>query len=245
MIGTMNPQADMRISASGDSALNVRFGERIDESVSARVLAFDRAVHAAHIDGVVETVPAYASVLVHYDCRRIGFAALKRALAMLAPASEAAVAAGRRWIVPVVYGEASGPDLEKVAADLGLSSEVVAERHLASAFRIAMLGFTPGFAYLTGLDGGLHLPRKEVPIPRAEAGTVSIAAGQAAIQSLAGPTGWHVIGRTPVRNFQPGRDPVFLFEPGDLITFERIDAAAYAGLERMAEEGATVARLAP
>jgi len=239
-----SPSLDIR--PCGDSALLVQFGTAIDPAINARVLAFDRALARAKIAGLVESVPCYASVLVHYDCRVIGFDDFVTRLQNLKiDENDGAKNERRHWRVPVVYGGEFGPDLDAVARACNLSAQEVVAAHLGTRFRVAMLGFTPGFAYLFGLDPRLHLPRKPVPVARAGAGSISIAAGQAAIQSLPGPTGWHVIGRTPVQNFVPHRDPVFLFEPGDEISFMQIDAPTFHQWTQAAAAGAPIAERSP
>lgn len=236
----MQPFRDPIILPCGDSAVTVQFGEEINEATNARAIAFDRAVQSAAISAVIETVPCYASVLVHYDCRQMSFADLSQFLLPLAQRTGIQSTNARHWTVPVIYGGAHGPALEDVATATGLSPEAVIAAHAGAVYRVAMLGFTPGFAYLMGLDSRLRVPRRASPIPRAEAGTISLAAGQAAIQSQPGPTGWHVIGRTPVRNFDIARNPAFLFEPGDTITFTRIDAETFAALDAAAARGETI-----
>jgi KipI family sensor histidine kinase inhibitor len=116
-------------------------------------------------------------------------------------------------------------------------------RHVAGDYRVAMIGFTPGFAYLSGLDPMIATPRRPTPRPRTPSGTISIGGNQACVQCLSAPSGWHLLGRTPVRTFHPRRDPMFLMEPGDAVTFFAIDAARFDPLERAAERGEPVAEL--
>ena len=106
-----------------------------------------------------------------------------------------------------------------------------------------MIGFTPGFSYLRGLDSAIATPRRPQPRLSRPAGTISIGGVQAALQCLAGPSGWHLLGRTPVRTFDPRRDPVFLIEPGDTVTFTQIGPVEFERLERLAERGEAVAEL--
>jgi KipI family sensor histidine kinase inhibitor len=232
-----------RILPSGDTALTVEFGSSIDETVNRTVLAFDRLVAGRQIDGIRETVPTYRSLLVHYDPLVVDFHALGQRLMELAKQPIAPAQTTRRWRIPVVYGGDFGIDLEAVAKAHGLSPDEVAARHAAGDYFVAMIGFTPGFAYLSGLDPSLATPRRSSPRTHTPSGTIHIGGAQAAIQCLAGPSGWHLIGRTPVRTFHPRRDPVFLIAPGDAVTFYAIPADEFSELDAAAERGEAVAQL--
>ncbi len=232
-----------RILPSGDAAVTVEFGRRLDEAVNRTVLAFDRAVAAAGVTGIVETVPTYRSLLVHYDPVAASFDSLRAALLALAAEPLAPVVTTRRWRVPVVYGGEFGIDLDDVARARGLSPDEVVTRHMAGDYFVAMVGFTPGFCYLSGLDPSLATSRRAEPRAYTPPGSIHIGGVQAAIQCLAGPSGWHLLGRTPVRTFHPHRDPVFLIAPGDAVTFYSINAEQFAELESAAERGKPVAEL--
>lgn len=232
-----------RILPSGDAALVVEFGDRVDEAINGRVLSLDRAVAEAAVPGVTETVPTYRSLLVHYDPLVIGYAELGTRMLSLAQAATAEVSVRRRWRVPVVYGGEFGIDLEAVAARHGVSPDEIIRRHTAGHYYVAMLGFMPGFAYLAGLDPQLATPRRDDPRTMTPSGTISIGGVQAGIQCLAGPSGWHLLGRTPARTYHPRREPVFLVEPGDAVTFYAIDAREWDALDRAAEAGEPIAEL--
>jgi KipI family sensor histidine kinase inhibitor len=118
-------------------------------------------------------------------------------------------------------------------------------RHVAGEYRVAMIGFTPGWSYLSGLQKSLHMPRRQNPRLVTPAGTISIGGTQTGIQCLAGPSGWHLLGRTAVRTFQLHRDPIFLLEPGDRVTFYAVDAKTFADQDRAAEAGEIIAELMP
>ena len=208
------------------------------------VLALDRTLAREPIAGVNETVPTYRSLLVHYDPIQIDFEALGKRLLELAqrpvPASENA----RHWRVPVAYGGQHGIDLEDVAKTLGTTADDIVARHIAGDYRVAMIGFTPGWSYLSGLQASLHMPRRQNPRLLTPMGTISVGGVQAGIQCLAGPSGWHLLGRTPVRTYHLHRDPIFLLEPGDHVKFYVVDDKAFAELDRAAEHGETVAEAA-
>ena len=232
-----------RIVPCSESALLVEFGDAIDATINARVLGLDRAIAAAKIEGVIETVPTYRSLVLHYDPLRTGYAALSERMRALSTAPGDEDAPRRRWRVPVVYGGEFGIDLDDVAKARGISVDDVIRLHTAGNYYVAMLGFLPGFAYLAGLDPRLATPRRADPRAVTPAGTISIGGIQAGIQCLAGPSGWHLLGRTPVRTYQANREPVFLTEPGDAVSFYAIDAALWAELDRAAEAGEVVADL--
>ena len=149
----------------------------------------------------------------------------------------------RRWRIPVVYGGEHGIDLEDVAKTLNTTPDDIVARHTAGHYRVAMIGFTPGWSYLSGLADFLHLPRRQNPRLLTPAGTISIGGVQTGVQCLAGPSGWHLLGQTAVRTYQLHRDPIFLLEPGDQITFAAVDAKTFAEQDRAAEAGEFVAEL--
>jgi 5-oxoprolinase (ATP-hydrolysing) subunit B len=230
-----------RLLASGDSAITVEYSRDIDDAANQSVLALDRALARAPVDGVTEAVPTYRSLLVHYDPVRIDFATLGKRLLELAQSPAEAASSARRWRIPVCYGGEHGIDLEDVAKALNTTPDEIVARHVAGNYRVAMIGFTPGWSYLSGLEKSLHMPRRQNPRLLTPAGTISIGGVQTGVQCLAGPSGWHLLGRTPVRTYQLHRDPTFLLEPGDYVTFSPIDAKAFAEQERAAEAGEIIA----
>ena len=232
-----------RLLPSGDRAITVEYSRDIDDAANRQVLALDRALARAPIEGVTEAVPTYRSLLVHYDPVQIDFDALGARLLALAKLPAEAEAAARRWRIPVAYGGEHGIDLEDVAKALDTTPDDVVARHVAGNYRVAMIGFTPGWSYLSGLDKSLQMPRRQDPRLLTPAGTVSIGGVQTGVQCLAGPSGWHLLGRTPVRTYHLHRDPIFLLEPGDYVTFSRIDAKTFAEQDRAAEAGEIVAEL--
>jgi 5-oxoprolinase (ATP-hydrolysing) subunit B len=240
MAATLPPP---RLLPSGDSAITVEFSRDIDDTANQRVLALDRALTDVPVPGVTETVPTYRSLLVHYDPGQIDFATLGDKLIALAQRPVSAAAKARRWRVPVSYGGENGIDLEDVAKSLNTTPDDIVARHVAGHYRVAMIGFTPGWSYLSGLDKFLHMPRRENPRLLTPAGTVSIGGVQTGVQCLAGPSGWHLLGRTPVRTYQMHRDPIFLLEPGDHVAFFAIDAKTFTEQDRAAEAGEIIAEL--
>jgi 5-oxoprolinase (ATP-hydrolysing) subunit B len=240
MAATLPPP---RILPSGDAAITVEFSRNIDDAANQRVLALDSALARETIAGVTETVPTYRSLLVHYDPLQIDFDALAAKLVALAQLPVPPTAKTRRWRIPVVYGGEHGIDLEDVAKTLHTTPDNIVARHVAGDYRVAMIGFTPGWSYLSGLEDGLQMPRRQNPRLLTPAGTISIGGVQAGVQCLAGPSGWYLLGQTAVRTYQLHRDPIFLLEPGDYVTFSVVDAKTFAEQDRAAEAGEIVAEL--
>jgi KipI family sensor histidine kinase inhibitor len=209
-----------RIVALGDSAILIQLGEEIDLAVNRRVHTLAGLVETSAIAGVIETVPAYATLLVHYDPLILSFTQIKNLLReKLTQIQENESRQPRHVEVPVIYGGELGPDLESVAIHLGLRVEDVIRIHRAKTYTIYMMGFTPGYPYMGKLDDALITPRLETPRTRVPAGTVAIAGSQTGIYSIESPGGWNLIGWTPLKLFDPNSDSPFLFAPGDEVKF--------------------------
>ncbi|MCC6306078.1 MAG: 5-oxoprolinase subunit PxpB [Rhodobacteraceae bacterium] len=232
-----SPLSPPRLRALGDAGLSVEFGDSIAAEVSARVLALDAALAAAPPAGVLECVPTYRALLLHLDPLVADLEAIGRRVAELAARPPPAAAPGPAWQVPVVYGGAFGEDLAPLAAARGLSEAAAVALHAAPLYRVAMVGFVPGFSYLAGLDGRLATLRRPAPRPVVPASSVAIGGAQTAIGSIPAPSGWHLVGRTPLRPFMADRRPPFLFAPGDRIRFLPVPPAAWEGLDRRAAAG--------
>jgi 5-oxoprolinase (ATP-hydrolysing) subunit B len=237
------PLPPPRLLPSGDSAITVEFNRKIDEEANRRTLALDRTLANEPIAGVTETVPTYRSLLVHYDPTQIDFTTLGQKLIELAQRPMPALQQPRLWRIPVAYGGEYGIDLEDVAKTLNTTPDDIVARHVAGDYRVAMIGFSPGWSYLSGLHEFLHLSRRQNPRLLTPAGTISIGGVQTGIQCIAAPSGWHLLGCTPVRTYQLHRDPIFLLEPGDRVRFYQIDAKTYAEQERAVEHGEIIAEL--
>ena len=220
----------------GDGALLIRLGDRIDAALNDDAIAVAGALQAAGVPGIGDIAPAYASVCVRYDIGAWGPSAAIDALsARLQPIIAALPAGGAArqteapvLEVPVCYAGEFGPDIDAVAAHCGLDAAGVAARHAAGDYRVAMLGFMPGFAYLLGLDASLHMPRRANPRTRVPAGSVAIGGGQTGIYPRELPGGWQLIGRTPLALFDPSRTEPALLRPGQRVRFRAVDAGEYA-----------------
>lgn len=204
----------------GDSALLIKFGDEIELALNRSIHDLAARLAATPIAGLTGLVPAYASLLVHYDPLQQTYAAVadwaRAALDQLQPS---AARKPRRIEVPVRYGGETGPDLEAVAAAHGLSAAEVIRLHSARDYTVYMMGFTPGFPYMGRLDDALVTPRLESPRTHVSAGTVAIAGAQTGIYPIDSPGGWRLIGWTPLKLFDPGRESPFLFAPGDAVHF--------------------------
>ena len=208
----------------GDSALLVELGDKIDSAVNQRVHALNVLLQANSIAGIVETVPAYCTLLIHYDPLILTFDQVTLWVRdKLTQVDDSLNRKPRQLEVPTRYGGASGPDLEAVAVSKGMSAAEVVRIHSEREYTVYMMGFTPGFPYLGTLDERLIMPRLETPRTLVKAGTVAIAGSQTGIYPLDSPGGWHLIGWTPLKLFDPTRESPFLFAPGDIIKFIPIE----------------------
>jgi inhibitor of KinA len=204
----------------GDSSLLVQLGDEIDLAVNQRVHALASLIEASSIDGIIETIPAYATLLVHYDPLILSFTQIKNHLwARIARVEEIDSRKPRRVEVPVRYGGEYGPDLEFVASHCGLQVEDVIRIHSERTYMIYMMGFTPGFPYMGKVDDAIVMSRLETPRTHVPAGTVAIAGSQTGIYSIDSPGGWRLIGRTSLKLFAPETESPFLFSPGDEVKF--------------------------
>ena len=229
---------EYRILPAGDTALVVEFGDGIDRAVSTRVLALAQRLDEARLDGIVETVPTFRSLMVCFDPLMISAAALAERIGDLMPPVEAAAAPGRVWRLPACYDARLAPDLDHIADRAGLSPRAVVERHSATAFHVYMLGFLPGQAYMGDVPAELALPRLPTPRPRIPAGSLAITATMTCIFPLETPCGWHIIGRSPVPLWQSAPQPRALLRPGDQVTFAPVSLREYERLAAQAASGA-------
>ena len=208
------------IQPLGDSALLVQLGEGIDVTVNRRVHALAALLRASPFDGLIETVPSYRTLLVHYDPLILTEAEIRRwILGKLDQLESLHSQNPRQLIIPVRYGGERGPDLEYVAEYHRLRVEDVIRVHSQKTYTVYMMGFTPGFPYMGTLDDAIVTPRLETPRTHVPAGTVGIAGFQTGIYPIDSPGGWRLIGHTSVRLFDPQGDPPFLFSPGDEVRF--------------------------
>lgn len=213
---TMTP----RVRRAGDCAILIEFADEINAAINDRVHALAEALRAQARPEIRDLIPAYASLLVCYDAQRVTFAEmaafLRDALASLATS---APRAARLIEIPTRYGGEFGPDLAFVAAHNRLTEDAVIRLHTSVVYRVYLLGFLPGFAYLGSVPEPIAVPRLETPRTRVPAGSVGIAGRQTGIYPLESPGGWRIIGRTELSLFDPHREPPTLLRPGDRVRF--------------------------
>ncbi len=231
-----------RLLDLGDTALTVEFGAHIGAEPLARVAALECACRAAiaagRLAGVIETVPTFRSLTVHFDPLATSAAELAPELeALAAAAGTTEPPAGRRWLLPACYEGEATPDLAEVARAAGCTPDEVVDLHIGTDYVVYMLGFLPGFAFLGDVPERLRLPRRAEPRQRVPAGSVAIATQLTAIYPWESPGGWHLIGRSPAPLFDARRARPALLEPGDRVRFEPVDAAEWRRLDAAVAAG--------
>lgn len=223
---------------SGDCAILAVFGDAISPEINARVRAFDAAVKKAAIAGVVESVTAYCSVAVHYRPEIISFQDLRDRLSALSNQPEKIGASARVVIeIPVAYGGEYGPDIKFVAQNAGLSQDDVVRMHTEPEYLIYMMGFMPGFTYLGGLNPKLNTPRLKTPRLKIPAGSVGIAGSQTGAYPVDSPGGWQLIGRTPVKLYDPAREKPILLDAGEYVKFVAVSPDEFRRIAALSNSG--------
>ena len=225
--------AGFSITIAGDSALNLEFAHSISPETGAMIRLAAENLTADPIEGITELVPTFCSLMVYYNPLVVTFDELSARLrGKLRDVGEADLSVRKIVQIPVCYGGEYGPDLANVAAHAGLTPQEVVDIHTAHDYLIDMLGFLPGFAYLGGLDERLHTPRLATPRTRIEPGSVGIGGAQTGIYPLASPGGWQIIGRTPLRPYDPDRAEPILYAAGEYLRFVPITTDEYAAIEQ-------------
>ncbi len=229
---------NIKILTAGDSALLIEFEQKIDPEINKRISAIIGLIRHQSIEGIVDIIPAFCSLLISYDPRIISYDKLKRRLNNLLK-MDVSVKDNEKLIteIPVCYGGVSGPDIENVAKLAGLTVEEVIKIHSQEDYLIYMLGFLPGFTYLGGLDERIHTPRLANPRIKIPAGSVGIGGSQTGIYPLDSPGGWQLIGKTPVKTYDPLREPPILFEAGQYIRFVPVTEDEYYKIEDKISKG--------
>lgn len=209
-----------RVHPLGDSAVTIYLGTEQSPELLDRVHWTARALRDRHFDNVLEVVPSYLGLTVFYDPRQATYREMETVLLEACDSIQATPlpdAPDRTHLIEVVY---DGPDLATVAERTGLRVERVVELHSAQSYRVDLLGFVPGFAYLSGVTEALQLPRRDHPRPRVRAGSVAIAGAQTGVYPLDTPGGWHILGHTRTVMFDATRDEPALLRPGDTVKFQ-------------------------
>lgn len=221
---------DVRFLPAGDTALIVEFGDRIERALSDRVLQLSERIHAAELPGIVETVPTFRSLMVHYDPTVTNGAQLAGEIRARIKEVEGRARRRRLWRLPACYAPNFAPDLDWVAEQTGLAPREIIARHGETQFHVYMIGFAPGCPYMGDLPAELDLPRRVDPRQRVPAGSIAIATGLSIIYPVESPGGWHLIGATPVRLFDPQWEEPSLLAPGDAVRFEPIGPEDYEAI---------------
>lgn len=228
---------NIKILTEGDSSILVVFGDEISPEINRKITATVQMMRAQHIEGVVDVIPAFCSLLINYDPRVITFEKMKKRMEhLLQFDAEMEKETKRVFQIPVCYGGNYGPDIQNIADHAGMTEEEVIALHSSKDYLIYMLGFLPGFCYLGGLDERLHTPRLASPRIRIPAGSVGIGGSQTGIYPLDSPGGWQLMGMTPIRTYDPGRENPILLEAGDYIRFVPIDEEEYQRIKDLVDK---------
>ena len=226
---------------AGERGLVVEMGNLISPAVNARVQRLAKHLSQRNIEGVIEVVPTYRSLLIYFDPLTVSRSQLIETIHRMIHSEagpEAAEKEGVRVVhVPVAYGGEFGPDLDYVGQHNGLSVEEVITVHTSKPYLVYMLGFTPGFPYLGGMSERIATPRLEKPRAKIPRGSVGIAGAQTGLYPVESPGGWRLIGRTPLNPFVPGAANPFLFAAGDYLRFLPISVEEYHHIRREVEAG--------
>lgn len=212
----------MRIFPLGDSALTIEFGNEISLDLNARAISLARKLVESPFDGMAEVVPAYASVTAFFDPAKADYSMVERALKSAAESVGSFERESSALVeIPIIVSPEASPDSNRLSEFAGLRADDVLEIFLAETYRVFMLGFLPGFAYMAEVDDRIASPRLETPRTKVPAGSVGIAGKQTGIYPLESPGGWNIIGRTDLKMFDPTADQPCLLKPGDEVRFIR------------------------
>ena len=218
----------------GDRGLLLEFGDEISREISEKVRRMALAVQAEAMEGIVETVPTYRSLLIVYNPAILPIQGLKKRLSRVEEElQQTPLPEPKLTRIPVAYGDAYGPDLEEVAKYHRISPEEVIQLHCSKPYLIYMIGFMPGFPYMGELPQALETPRLKTPRLSVPKGSVAIAQRQTGIYSIRSPGGWQVLGRTPVELFDPEKDPPALLQMGDLVQFYPVSEKEFKSWENL------------
>lgn len=229
---------NINILTAGDSSILIEFGKEISPEINRKIKATVQLMKEQHIEGVVDVIPAFCSLLINYDPRVISYDEIRERMQNLVKVDAKSGEEKKKiYEIPVCYGGEYGPDIENIAANAGLSVEEVIKIHSSRDYLIYMLGFLPGFCYLGGLDERIHTPRLANPRIKINAGSVGIGGSQTGIYPLDSPGGWQLMGMTPVKTYDPEREVPILVEAGDYIRFVPIDEAEYKRIKELADRG--------
>jgi KipI family sensor histidine kinase inhibitor len=238
--------AEPRLLPAGDCAVSVELGDEISREANARVLTLERLLLARRPPGVIETMPTFRSLLVSYDPLVLPWEALAARIRALVPdLARATPPPGRRVELPCAYGGEHGPDLEEVARRLALRPDEVVRLHAGAEYFVYFIGFTPGLPYMAGMPARLTIPRLDRPRTKTPPGSVGIGGTQCSIYSVESPGGFWLLGRTPLRLYDPAAADPILLRAGDHVRFRPIDAEEYRRITEAVAAGSYRPRIEP
>ncbi len=234
---------DVRFLMTGDTSVLVEFGNEISTEINARIRAFNIALEKRGLPGIVETVPTYRSLTVHYRPEIIRFEKLREALKELLGSLDAVEIPPASVVeIPVLYGGDMGPDIGFVAEHNNKTIEEVIKIHSAPEYLIYMLGFTPGFPYMGGMSAEIATPRLTSPRVKIPGGSVGIAGSQTGVYPIDSPGGWQLIGRTPLKLYDAQREKPILLQAGQYVKYRPITQAEFDDIAAQVEKGGYVAK---
>lgn len=229
---------EVTIVPHGDAAMLIEWEAKIDPKINQKITGLVSLFKNQKIEGVIDFIPAFSTLLINYDPRIISYQRLKAITEDLLTVEVGGGKMKKRiFEIPVCYGGQYGPDIDFISRNAGLSEQALIDIHSGTDYLIYMLGFLPGFSYLGGLDESIHTPRLDNPRMIIPAGSVGIGGSQTGIYPLESPGGWQLLGRTPVKTYDPDRKNPILFDAGDYIRFVPIDADTYQQIEAAVAEG--------
>jgi KipI family sensor histidine kinase inhibitor len=223
---------------AGDRSLVIEFGDSIEEQINAKIRSLTLAIEREVIVGIIETIPTYRSLMIIYEPMLIELDELiDKVKSIETKMDEMKLPDAKIIEIPTIYGGEYGPDLEFVAEHNKISLEEVIKLHTSRSYLIHMIGFTPGFPYLGGMNDIIATPRLQNPRTKIPVGSVGIAGNQTGIYPIESPGGWQLIGRTPVKLYDPYRKEPVLLNAGDYIRFVQIDENEYKQIEELERQG--------
>lgn len=228
----------MTIQPYGAAALLINFEQKIQKEINAQVIELNKAILAAQLSGITYTIPAYCSLTIGYDRSALSYKTLCLVIENIKAAASAKKINSsipiedKRLTIPVCYDEEFGLDIVAVAQKKDCTVEEIIQLHTSMIYRVYMLGFLPGFAYMGRLPEALACPRRQSPRVRIPAQSVGLAGYQTGIYPSAAPGGWQIIGQTPVPTFMPNQDTTFLFQAGDQVQFQAISKKDFSSISK-------------